>query len=212
MKYIARCSKCSAEHNGLLLFLFLFLQVCESCRENRRMAVLPQTLSASAYHWWSFSKLSQCHAWDGSHLTKWSIILLSISTSTVCKEQPRTEPAFLMSLLNLSLSAAVMLLPEQTTLWKRAESTTETQNVFRSGPCTPNNLDLAFLVAYYTTVTTLLPTCNVTCLPLSFWQFIYLLFSSAWIYTMSKEFVSLAAVTDPSTATLPFDKWIKGER
>lgn len=44
-----------------------------------------------------------------------TVILLSPTTSTLPRGLPRTELAFLTSLFSLSLSAAEMLLPQQTT-------------------------------------------------------------------------------------------------
>ncbi len=70
------------------------------------------------------------------------IILLSPTTPTESRGHLRTELAFLISLSSFFLSAVEMLLPKQTTPKKMADATTESKNIFRSAPYTPEDLSL----------------------------------------------------------------------
>ena len=68
------------------------------------------------------------------------IILLSPTTCTESRGEPKTEMAFLISLSSLFLSVVEMLLLQQTTAEKMADATTVSKKVLRSAPCTPKDL------------------------------------------------------------------------
>ena len=89
-----------------------------------------------------------CRGWNfcTSSDVSLSIILLSPTTCTGSRGDPRMELAFFISLSSLFLSAAQTLLLQKTTLQQMADATTESQKEVRSGPCTPKYL--SFLSRY----------------------------------------------------------------
>ena len=109
-----------------------------------------RTLDGSVFLWMCSAAQWVCVADGGTFAIvdkSLAVILLLSTTSKGSRGHPKTDLAFVISLSSLFLSAAMMLLPQQTTEWKMADAPTVSKKVLYdlSPPSvmTPTMVDLS---------------------------------------------------------------------